>query len=357
MGPRRAKANHAEDDPQGHAVEGRPYQDVIGANEQAIDPHVHDCQARTVLGRKIRLVSGVAQQVHVPLETVAVEPEASQDAQGEKDGAEGPHNRRAALAQGGGNLRHGVAQGLVQHRHSHQTQQYAGQGGRVEVIALVDVGGMGGHGRGQEPDENPHHQHQRHAGDGDAAHLAAAGVTQQQLAGQGAQGGREHRQIVILGEGLLPGQRMEHHAQEEGPDIQEVDAEGGKSHGEEVGGNGCAVDHRAGQARHSRAHPPHQGHIQERTGHAADGKVVLGQLCGGHQDGCEARHHFPPVRGQPGGNHKRGGRSQKEQADGLNGVVFQGFQPPISRGSAWQPRPHGRSARRLSQPPRRRAPG
>ena len=283
MGPRRAEAHHAEHDADGHGVEaaeGVPHngvdKDVVGQDHQPVDTEVHQGQAGAVLAHKVRLVAGVPEEVRIALEALPVEPEARQDAQAEEDHAEGPHHPRMAAAQCRLDLRHSVAQSLIQYRHRKQAQQHAGQGGGVQVVALVDVGGVGRQSGSEEADEHPHRQHQRRAAQGYAPDILAAGIAQQHLAGQGAQGRGEHGQVHILGERFLPHQGIDHNPQEKGPHVQKIDAPEGEPGGEEVSGDGAAPHRRPRQAGHGGAHKAHQRDVKERTGDAADLKVVLG---------------------------------------------------------------------------------
>ena len=159
----RAEAHHTEHNAQGHAVEGRAHGDVvghiahqgvdgdiIGGDHQAVYAHVHNSQTRAVLAHEIRLEAGIPQNRAIAAERLAVEPVSACDAQRKEDGAEGPHNLRMAVAQMGGNLRHCIPGGLVQQRSQEESQQPPRQGGRIEIVALMYIGRVADHSRGQE---------------------------------------------------------------------------------------------------------------------------------------------------------------------------------------------------------------
>ena len=163
-----AETDHAEGDAQGHAGAGGVGHDIVGGDEQPIDPDVQNGAADAVAVHKVGLVAGIPQQRSVSPEGAAVEQEARQDAQNKYRNAESADKYRRPLVEDRADFRGGVPQGFIQQRVEEEPQQTRRQGGGVEVEPLVYRRGVCGQGRRQYAHRNAHHQCQRNTRQGKA---------------------------------------------------------------------------------------------------------------------------------------------------------------------------------------------
>ena len=299
-----AAGQHTEDDAEGHAVEAAANQIVIAQDEQTVYAYVHQ-ESRFPVGRGeaggLRLVQ---HQVPVVLR-LAAHAQGSDHQNAEHGDAECIHRQPGGDLQrfsgrGGGQI---DAHGLIQHRLQEEGGHAHGQGGAVQVVALVHLGGMGQPGGQEEPDGHAHGQTQRHAGKPEA-HGLGVGVAHHQLRDQrGKAGGKQHG--IHVAAQLLPlDQAVQDDAQDAGPHVQHIDAPGGEAHRQQKGQGGHVVGRSAQQHVQRQAQQGDQTHIQEGGGVAAHGEIVGGDLAGLADDAPQAGEHPGAV-----GHHQR--RDQK----------------------------------------------
>ena len=176
----------------------------------------------------------------------------------------------------------------------------------------MNLGGVGKAGGQEEADEEAHSQRDQNALQIEADGFRV-GVADHQVRNQGRDAGGEEHGVDIGAELLLFHDAVDHHAENGGPDVQNVDTPGAEAQGQHegqgghIGGGGLKhdVQQQADQA--------YQAHVQEGGRIAADEKVVGGQLAGLAKNLPQTGKHTCPVGHNHSGDEKRGGEEGEEQ--------------------------------------------
>ena len=171
---------------------------------------------------------------------------------------------------------------------------------------------MGKTRRQEEADAEAHHQSDQNSLRVEA-HRIRVGIADHQVGNQGGNArGEEHG--VDVGAELLPAhQAVNHHAEEGGPDVQNVDAPGGEAQSQNKGQVGHVVGRAAEDNVQQQAQIAHQSHIQEGGTIAAYGEVVGGQLTGLTENLPQARKHTSPIRHKKCRNQEKRGETAEKQ--------------------------------------------
>ena len=180
----------------------------------------------------------------------------------------------------------------------------------------MNLGRIGKTGGQEEADEEAHRQCDQDTLQVEADRLRV-GIPDHEIGNQGRDAGGEQHGIDIGAELLLPDNAVDHHAENGGPDIQDVNAPGAeaqrqhKGQGGHIGGGALEGDE---QQQGDKAH---QSHIQEGGRIAADVEIVGGQLAGLAQDLPQTGEHTAPVGHNHSGDQKRGGEEGEKQLQEL----------------------------------------
>ena len=313
MGAGVAGAEHTEHDTEGGTVEGGPHQVVVAQDKEAKDPEVHQEHVIAKSGGNTHVALFIGDEAPVGLGDAA-------HGQGGNDGKTKEHTAEEVGPKAGGHLQGlrcgstrelytqgGKEDGLEDEgTHTHR------QSGVIEVIALVDIGGVG-QPRGDEEAADEANNNGQHRTLGGEAHGSLIGVAGEQVGDQrGDAGGKEHGGHIVL-HGPLFHHAVEHGAEHRGPDVQNVDAPGGETHGEHNGQGGHIVELRPENEVQPQTGQGHEGHVEEGGAVAAYGKVVGGDLAGLGQDLLHALKQEGPVRRYQGRDEKGQGKEQEKQ--------------------------------------------
>ena len=289
-------SQHAEDNAHGHAVEGDAHQVVVRQNEQAEHAHIHQEHSVAISAGETGHMYRIGQQLSI-IPGFAAQQQGQNHTPAEQDAAEYIHR------QPGGHLQlgcvcavgQGHAQGLEQHGIDEEGHHADGKGGGVQVKALVYLRRERHACRQEKADGDAHHQ-----GNQDSlqieAHRFRIGVTDHQIRQQWRNaGGEEHG--IDHGAELGPlHQAVEHHAQHGGPDVQDVDAPGGESQGQQKRQVGNIIGRGPEDSEQRQADQAHQSDVQEGGRITAYRKIVGGQLAGLADHLPQTPQHLVPVR-------------------------------------------------------------
>ena len=171
---------------------------------------------------------------------------------------------------------------------------------------------MGQTGGQEEANHQTHTQGQENPLPSEAHHLSV-GIANQEICNQGRNAGGEKHGVHLIRHLLPLHQTVQHHTQEGGPDVQQVDAPGAEARCQEEGQGRYIVHRDSRQAIQSRANQAHQPHIQERSRIAAYREVIGGHLRRLRQDFPQAGKHSVPVWHENSSNQKRHREKCKQQ--------------------------------------------
>ena len=251
------EAHDGEDSAQCGAVEISAHQQHIRNAEQAVDAHVHQNGARAehtqiVAGRP----SGGGQQ---PPVSGPDRPgrhsggRQADDDHGHAHQSDDQHKRLIVLLRP---VQHGVrliAEGR-QHRHDHHGQQAAGESHVIEIHAVLNLICIAGQGR----EDKSNHKSRQHA-QRDARMDAAKG----HVADQRRQRRGQQRHGGILGKGLPLVAGIQPGPQDDGPDVEQVLSEQGKSRHQSHFHDRKAVIRVPGEANDADGHQRHRAGVNE----------------------------------------------------------------------------------------------
>ena len=308
MGPGVAGRKHTKHNAEGRSAEPGSHQIVVSQNEEAEDAEVHQehivPQGAAHAGHPLRAI----QQPPILLRRAAHKRRPQNAGAAEQEPVTvgddlGGHLQGLRVRSAGQVHPQSLKQDGLEDKGPHAHRQ----GGIVEIIALVHIGGMAQPRRDKEAADQAHKNRQDKPGPAVADH-AVHRVPDQDIRHQGRNArGEEHGGDVIFQRLFLHG-AIEHSAPDGGPDILDVDAPGAEAHREDQRHGGRGIHFRPQCHIESQAHKGDQAHIQERGREAAYGKIVGGDLAGLTQDLGHTGKHPCPVR------HTHSSR-QKEQGE------------------------------------------
>ena len=279
MGAGAARRQHTEDAAEGDTVEGRAHEVVIQHDEQPQHAHIHQRRRRAVFLRIIHAVAAVLHQVPIVLWLAAHE-QGKDDAQPEDDEAEDVAHAPGGDLQIGQRLE-GVqlpAQDAVKHRTQKERGHADGDGGGVEVVALVQIRGVCQSRRQEEADDQSDAEGEEKPRPREARNLCVR-IAQEQVGDQRRKSRGEDHRVDIRAEAFPLDKAVKRHAEEAEPDVQHVDAPKGEACREQKGDDRGGVRLCLREEEQGGTDQADKTCVQERACVAAVVKIVGRDLC------------------------------------------------------------------------------
>ena len=141
---------------------------------------------------------------------------------------------------------------------------------------------------------------------------ATYGITEEHLADEGREGGREEGDVNVLGDALLHNLAEYEHAEEGRPHIEKVESVEAMSDDEHISCQDRRVRLCAAEVDHKICNDSAHGGVKERAAESAEGEVIGDQLAGRGQNTGEVVKEVPLLRINDG-NRRRNEEKERDE--------------------------------------------
>ena len=255
---------------------------------ESVKAEVDEADGHSEFGREVKSVTRTFEQSAVAVEGFSVHDKSKHDGSEEDEEEKDVHEYKVGIVEGfvygivtNDNVRRGKSKGSVQKRVCANTENADGKSCLIHIVSSLngcDTGKQSGDDESRQRTENDCKDHAEPAELDRTEMKLTNGITEQKVADERRERGREHGDVQIFTDGCFADQTVDQNADEGRPHIQKVESVKAMRDDEDIRREGFCVGFRLGDEDHQIAGKSAQTCVEQRACQTSKIKVVRYQF-------------------------------------------------------------------------------